>query len=204
MEQEKNNKGIIILLAVLVVILTILCVLFATGTINSKSNEVNNNSQTNNENINNTESQPIQGELGENDTFSTTTNSGVVEVIGYPEVKELVDEMYTGEKYNYVYFYVTKTKSTEFKKYLDSLAGNSFVSNNSIGLGCSKDGIITYYNSSDQLGDKEYKLSQADSNKILQATESNPVKLKLERLLYTSGKGAPSCYSHITKIEVEN
>ena len=203
MEQEKGNKGVIALLVVIIVILLASVILLATGTISFKSNESNNNQQTT-ENINNTESQPIQGELGENDTFSTTTNSGVVEVIGYPEVKELVDEMYTGEKYNYVYFYVTETKSTEFKKYLDSLAGNSFVSNNSIGLGCSKDGIITYYNSSDQLGDKEYKLSQEDSNKILQATESNPVKLKLERLLYTSGKGAPSCYSHITKIEVEN
>ena len=37
MEQEKNNKGAIILLVALVVILAVLCVLFATGTINFKS-----------------------------------------------------------------------------------------------------------------------------------------------------------------------
>ena len=48
MEQEKNNKGVIVLLIVLVVILAVLCVLFATGTISFNSNSVNNgNDQSN-------------------------------------------------------------------------------------------------------------------------------------------------------------
>ena len=57
MEQEKNNKGIIILLAVLVAILTILCVLFATGTISFKSNESINNNQSSKNNISNDSNQ---------------------------------------------------------------------------------------------------------------------------------------------------
>ena len=50
MENQKNNKGVIALLIVIIVILSALCVLFATGTISFKSNDVANNET--NENIN--------------------------------------------------------------------------------------------------------------------------------------------------------
>ena len=52
MENQKNNKGVIALLIVIIVILSALCVLFATGTISFKSNDVDNNET--NENINDT------------------------------------------------------------------------------------------------------------------------------------------------------
>ena len=42
MENQKNNKGVIALLIVIIVILSALCVLFATGTISLKSNNENN------------------------------------------------------------------------------------------------------------------------------------------------------------------
>ena len=57
MEKEKNNKGLIILLSILVVLLAALCVLFATGIISFNGNDVNNdNSNKNRQNgeINNT------------------------------------------------------------------------------------------------------------------------------------------------------
>ena len=47
MEQKKNKNRLIILLAVLVVILTVLCALFATGTISFKNFTINNNNQSN-------------------------------------------------------------------------------------------------------------------------------------------------------------
>ena len=50
MENQKNNKGVITLLIVIIVILSALCVLFATGTISFNSNKVNDNDI--NENIN--------------------------------------------------------------------------------------------------------------------------------------------------------
>ena len=209
MEKEKNNRGVIILLTVIIVILAVLCVLFATDTITLKSNTTNNNSgqntgntQQETESNNNIENNSIQNELGVNDTFSTSTNSGIVEVIGYPEIKELTNELGDGEHYNYIYFHIKEAKSTEFKNYIESLKGNSFVLENAIGIGCNVDGKITYNNSSDELGDKGYEISQEDSSKILNATENNPVRLKLERLALSYGKGAPVCYSHITKIEV--
>lgn len=52
MENQKNNKGVIALLIVIIVILSALCVLFATGTITLKSNDVDNNeTNTNNNDI---------------------------------------------------------------------------------------------------------------------------------------------------------
>ncbi len=198
MEQEKNKNIVIALLVVVIVLLLALVILLATGTISFKSNELNNN-----QNSSNTEyEKDIQNELGKNDTFSTSTNSGVVEIIGYPETKELIDEMGDGKHYNYVYFHIIESKSTEFKNYIKSLEGNSYVLEDAIGIGCNSDGKITYYNSSDEYGDMEYEISKEDSSKILNATENNPIRLKLERLVYSSGKGAPICYSHITKVEI--
>ena len=43
MESQKNNKGVIALLIVIIVMLTALCILLATGTISFKSNDVDNN-----------------------------------------------------------------------------------------------------------------------------------------------------------------
>ena len=49
MDNQKNNKGVIALLIVISVILSALCVLFATGTISFNSNDVDNNDT--NENV---------------------------------------------------------------------------------------------------------------------------------------------------------
>lgn len=48
MENQNNNKGVIALLVAIIVILAVLCVLFATGTINLTNNSSSNNQQTNN------------------------------------------------------------------------------------------------------------------------------------------------------------
>ena len=49
MENQKNNKGVIVFLTILVIVLTVLCVLFATGTIDL-SNKVKTNDTSNNSN----------------------------------------------------------------------------------------------------------------------------------------------------------
>ena len=86
------------------------------------------------------------------------------------------------------------------KKLIDK--GNAYVKDDAIGLGCIEDGIVTYYNSSDQNGSKQYSLYDSDSKKIMDSTSSNPIRLRLNRLLFTSGSGAPLCYSHITEVSV--
>ena len=107
------------------------------------------------------------------------------------------------EKYQYVYFHITEMKNDKFEKYLESLKGNTFALDDGIGLGCVIDGQIKYHNLSDELGNKEFELSQEDTSEILKATKSNPIKLKLEKKLLTFGKGAPVCTSLITKIEIK-
>lgn len=65
MEQEKNKNGVIIFLVALVVILAVLCVLFATGTISLKANEVTNRSNN----------QPKENaNTGDNSTDSLNSN----------------------------------------------------------------------------------------------------------------------------------
>ena len=53
MENQKNNKGVITLLIVIIIILSALCVLLSIGTISFKSNEVNTNKSNDNVTDNN-------------------------------------------------------------------------------------------------------------------------------------------------------
>ena len=58
MENQKNNKGVVAVLIVIIVLLSALCILFATGTINFKSNDIiedGNNQQNENVNVDNNE-----------------------------------------------------------------------------------------------------------------------------------------------------
>ena len=64
--ENQNNKGLIAILAILVIILGGLCILFATGTINLKSKEVidDSNKQTNeNTNVDNTSSDLLNSSI---------------------------------------------------------------------------------------------------------------------------------------------
>ena len=203
MEENKksNSSAAIIVILSILLILTTGYIVYKEVFLAGNSSNAKNNIPISNETTNNQNEAVVNG-LGKDDTFTTSTNSGIVEVIGYPEKKEITN-ITDGTKHTYIYFHIKETKSTEFKKYIESINGNSYVSNNSIGIGCVSDGIIKYTNDSDSARMKNYELSQEDSDKILNATESNPIKLKLEKALYTGGVEAPICYSHITKIMVQ-
>ena len=213
---DKTNNGLLVGISIgIVLTLLIVGALFATNIITFKTSVNNDTKKTNNtndiENSNNIansnqiENNSIQDDvLGKNDTFSMTNESGIVEVLGYTEVKEIIDEMDTGEKYNYVFFHIIDTKSEEFKKYIESLSGNSFALDDAIGIGCLIDDKISYSNSSDQAKLTQYEISVDDTKKIMNSTKENPIKLKLERLPLTYGSWAPICYSHITTISIED
>ena len=209
MKEQNNNKGLIALLIAIIIILTVLFVLFATGKINyndnysdnNKTNEniIENDTIENNDNINDNNQ---QGNVDNNESTHNEDFSGIVKVTGYPIVENKVNELGDGKEYSYVYFYIMESNKQEFEAYIQKLNGNAFVSDNAIGIGCIIDNNIKYYNASDKNGEKEYILSNDISNEILNSTKDNPIRLKLERLPLTYGKGAPICYSHITTIEV--
>lgn len=187
---KQKNKTIIVIISIMIIILSTLCILNLTGTINLKFNDKKTLEQNNTDNTENDTGNEYNGEF-----------SGVVEVTGYPVI-EKIGISYPGETYDYVYFHFTKTNNNKFEKYIESLSGNSYVRKDKIGIGCYIDGTINYYNKSDQLGDKTFSLSEGDTKKILNANEKNQIKLKLEKLPLTYGTFGTMCYSHITNIEV--
>ena len=106
--ENKNIKGLITLLIVIIVILSGLCVLFATGTISFKSNDVDNNEINHNINENNKveiddTNNNSQEDIENNQNKYNEDFSGVVEVIGYPIIANKVDELGDGKEYSYVY-----------------------------------------------------------------------------------------------------
>lgn len=182
------------------VVITILLLMIFISLKNKKKYDFGNNQVTNNTQ---NEVPPKEDNFGKNDTFNISTESGSVDVLGYISIEK--NESYeTDETNDYVFFNIVDTKSTDFKTYLDGLSGNTFGGNNKIGLGCTDNKTIYYFNSSDGKELESYEISETSSKKILDSTENNPIKLRLTRLEYNGGTSAPSCYSHITNVEVIN
>lgn len=157
----------------------------------------------NNQTINNTQNEipPKDDNFGKNDTFNISSESGSVDVLGYITI-EKIKSFETDETNDYVFFNIVDTKSNDFKAFLEGLSGNTFGDNNIIGLGCTDNEKIYYFNSSDGKELESYEIGETSSKKILDSTEGNPIKLRLTRLEYNGGTSAPNCYSHITNVEV--
>lgn len=140
------------------------------------------------------------------ETFATGDNGyGEAIVTGYAYTEERTDSD-TGEKFQYVLFKITESSSDNFMKYIESMKGNSYVSDKAIGLGCLKDGIISYNNASNDNSGKgeNYTLSSVDSIKIINSSSSNLIKLDLLKNKLTTGSSGYNCSSLITRISVIN
>lgn len=190
-----EKKNLLITGAVVVVILILMIFISLK---NKKKYDFGNNQVTNNTQ---NEIPPKEDNFGKNDTFNISTESGSVDVLGYISI-EKIKSFETDETNDYVFFNIVDTKSNDFKTYLEGLSGNTFGGNNKIGLGCTDNEKIYYFNSSDGKELESYELSENSSKKILVSTEENPIKLRLTRLEYNGGTSAPICYSHITNVEV--
>ena len=104
--------------------------------------------------------------------------------------------------YEYVFFHSLETSSRDaLNMFEKGSEGNSFIGIQRIGIGCHQDGIISYENDSDETGMKAYTIPVDQTDTILKSTEQDPIVLRLNRKLYTSGRGAPTCYSHFSEIE---
>ncbi len=124
---------------------------------------------------------------------------GKVQVLGYA----YTEKKFLGSKDTYVFFKVLQSSGNNFSAYLSTHDGNSFAKKNAIGLGCIVNGVLKYDNESDQFGNQEFKISSNDTSKILNSSKSKPIKLILEKLKYSSGRGLDSnCYSHMTYIDI--
>lgn len=137
-------------------------------------------------------------------TFGDNGEYGTLQAEGYSTtVKRNEAECQENcKQYDYVFFNITRTENTNIFSYLKKLSGNSAVQNKAIGMGCIADGQISYFNSSDSKGSVEYKLTMDDTSAVMASTAEKPVALDIERLQYSTGKGAPTCYSHFTTFKV--
>ena len=101
-------------------------------------------------------------------------------------------------------FHIVETESKNFKGFINGGRGNKYIGDNSIGLGCKSNDIISYANSELE-GYLTYKLTQEQTNKILNATATSPITLYLERTEENaSGHGVSSdiCFSHMKIIDI--
>jgi hypothetical protein len=117
-ENKINNKGVIALLIVIIIILSALCVLFATGTISFKSDKVNDNEV--NENVNDTNNEENENV---NDTNNEENNSK--EWVNYLKSKNVVvkTSVWNSEK-DECEFNSVSISSEDINKIIDKLSTN--------------------------------------------------------------------------------
>jgi hypothetical protein len=132
-------------------------------------------------------------------TFTQTTEDGYYGTLtlnGYIEVLQR-------ENVKYAYFVFDKVNNTALDAFMDMNDGNSFAGANKIGIGCHQEPQkrIFYQNFSDK-GNIEGTIVGADYDKLMASTSTKKVQLKMYRDIYTSGQGAPECYSHFRGFDV--
>ena len=118
MEQEKNNKGVIALLAVIIVILLALVVLLVTGTISFKSNDKQ-SSEKANESVDNNANQSETGastKLELTDTEISELNDFVADIVNsqmafvsFSDPSKLL-EAGDNSKYSYLTYIISRSK----------------------------------------------------------------------------------------------
>lgn len=129
---------------------------------------------------------------------------GKLIVNGYATLQERLEAFCEEDcpVYTYVFFNVLDTENEFLDDYIEGQRGNSFVGESSIGLGCVEENALWRWNNSDQFGMKKYTNSLETSEAILNSSAENPITVELERYLYSSGSGAPDCYSHFAQVKI--
>ncbi len=153
------------------------------------------------------------------DTFIYNENeaSGYVTVKGYVTVDRqdyCEGECETDENslFDVVNFHIVETTSADFRNYVNSFYSDDYTGDKTFSLGCVKGETIEYYNTYDELLNdndntndfKKFIVNKNYTQKILSSSQNNPITLRLGKEKFSSGSGAPECYSHITNIDILN
>jgi hypothetical protein len=130
---------------------------------------------------------------------------GTLTLTGYVEVQKRIcnpGDM-CGETVDYVYFVFPNTDNEAIKKFTGSMDGNTFVAGDRVGIGCQRatQNKIVYENDAD-IGWQVGEIISSDYTRLMASTKAKPVQLKMTREVYTSGRGAPDCYSHFRNFDV--
>jgi hypothetical protein len=130
---------------------------------------------------------------------------GTIILTGYLDIQKRVcnpGDM-CGSTVDYAYFVFGNTDNEAIKEFTGSQSDNSFVAGDRVGIGCQDKvlKLIRYENFADS-GEMVGEIKGGDYDKLLASTQGKPVQLKMTRELYTSGRGAPDCYSHFRNFDV--
>ena len=146
------------------------------------------------------EEKPLKEKELEKGTFGEKGDYGTFQAEGYLTTVKRSEAFCEDncEEFDYALFNITRIENTDFTDFLKKQSGNSFVGENSIGLGCLVNGQITYSNNSDKYGSKEYKISKEITSDFVNSSIDKPIVVDFERQQFSAGSGAPTCYSHMT------
>ena len=175
----------------------------STNTNENEQNNINTNTNTN-ENTNTSES----GSTEEKFIFDPNSSDiakqngyGKIKVRGYAYTEKVT---LWGETVNYVFFKVGDSSADNWVDYLEKYKDNSFAKDDAIGLGCIKNGVISWSNFSDDLGYAKFSLTKEDTSKIMNTSEEKRIILNLNKFKISDyGKEVDLCYSHMTKISID-
>lgn len=137
-------------------------------------------------------------------TFKKSTGGfdGSLTLTGYLEIKSVQD--FDGKSSDYAFFIITKTNNNLIYDYLREEEGNSFVGNNSIGLGCyQKESNRIFSTNYGDIGVAENVISGNEYQKLITSTQTNLIQLDLTKPIFNGGGGAPTCYSHFRDFEIK-
>jgi hypothetical protein len=130
---------------------------------------------------------------------------GTITLTGYLDVQKRVcnpGDM-CGDTVDYASFVFTSGANDALRKFTGQMQGNSFVAGDRVGIGCllSAQSRIRYENDAD-IGWKAGDITGSDYQKLVASSKTSPIQLKMTREIYTSGRGAPDCYSHFRNFDV--
>ena len=134
---------------------------------------------------------------------------GVVTVRGYAETYERCLNWMESigencQKTEYIFFKIIEADQASMFDYIKAEQGNSFVADQAVGLGCSADGVISYWNAAGANPIVQHEIPTEETVRILRSSAEDMVTLRLKRNPPNDGMGAPACYSHFESIEVVN
>ncbi|MEF3691618.1 MAG: hypothetical protein V3574_01005 [Candidatus Moraniibacteriota bacterium] len=130
---------------------------------------------------------------------------GTLTLTGYLNIEHRICEKNEPCKktVDYASLVVVSSNNDLIYEYMQLHKGNSFVNENSIGIGCyekNKNQIYSINNSN--YGSFDNIIKGKDLQKILQSSVSQPVTMQLSKSYLTVGSGAPECYSHFREFKI--
>jgi hypothetical protein len=93
--------------------------------------------------------------------------------------------------------------SKALKSFFGENEGNSFVGQQSIGLGCyDKEKSIIHSVNEGDVGQAKNFINNNSLQKLLHSSKDNPVRLYMVKPVFTGGSEVPDCYSHFREFKV--